>query len=241
MQTILYQEYTYKRIRDAYPAFGNMGRGPNKLFGALPSLESIRLMGAGRGNGFSIIPDLKRYAIVSIWQKPEAARDFLLTHPALQAYRNGASSMLAVVMHPLKAHGFWDGKQPFKVEAEAADGRPIAVITRATIKWHKLHEFWWNVPAVSRFMASQGDALHRVGIGEYPLFMQATFSIWPHLQSLQKASYAAGAHAAIVKKTRERGWYAEELFARFQVAEIYAHGSRYAHLSALARSADSPN
>jgi hypothetical protein len=50
--------------------------------------------------------------------------------------------------------------------------------------------------------------------------MQATFSLWESAESMMDYAYKNPKHAEMVKKTRELGWYSEELFARFQPYKI---------------------
>ncbi|MCA1656550.1 MAG: monooxygenase, partial [Actinobacteria bacterium] len=56
-----------------------------------------------------------------------------------------------------------------------------------------------------------------VGIGEAPVGLQGTFSVWDSAAALNGFAYAGAAHAAVVRRTAQEGWYAEELFARFAV------------------------
>jgi hypothetical protein len=58
------------------------------------------------------------------------------------------------------------------------------------------------------------------GIGEFPLLMQATFSLWKSAESMMDYAYKNPKHTEMVKKTRELGWYSEELFARFEPYKI---------------------
>jgi hypothetical protein len=53
--------------------------------------------------------------------------------------------------------------------------------------------------------------------------VQGTFSVWQDPDALQQFAYGRPAHRAVVRRTREVGWYAEELFARFGV--LAAHGT----------------
>jgi hypothetical protein len=55
-----------------------------------------------------------------------------------------------------------------------------------------------------------------VGIGEAPVGLQGTFSVWESSRALRAFAYGA-AHAEVVRRTATEGWYAEELFARFAV------------------------
>jgi hypothetical protein len=200
-------------------------------------------MGTGRGNGFSILPDFRRYALITIWKDHASAMDFIETNGKFRWYLDHCSEYLIVSMTSLKAHGLWNGVNPFRESPRRDRTGAVGVLTRATIRLSRLHEFWWNVPAVSAFMA-QSDSLYRIGIGEYPLMMQATFSLWQNTESLSNAAYTNSPHAEIVKKTRERKWYSEELFARFEPYMIRYKGDRYAKLESIsqqARNQDLPN
>lgn len=57
--------------------------------------------------------------------------------------------------------------------------------------------------------------LFAIGIGEVPIVQQATFSLWENSRLMQQYAYRSPHHKEVVKRTRELGWYKEELFARF--------------------------
>jgi hypothetical protein len=57
-----------------------------------------------------------------------------------------------------------------------------------------------------------------VGIGEAPVGLQGTFSLWDSSAALKDFA-RADAHAAVVARTEPERWYAEELFARFAVTD----------------------
>ena len=44
---------------------------------------------------------------------------------------------------------------------------------------------------------------------------QATFSVWKNFDAVKKFAYVSKEHSEIIKKTRKRNWYSEDLFARF--------------------------
>jgi len=191
------------------------------------------MMGTGSGSGFSIWPDFKRYAILSFFESERSARDFVKNDEKLSWYRENSEQHLQVLLIPFKGHGSWAGEVPFEYdESVLSNSEPLAVITRATINTKALPDFWRNVPKVSAFMHS-APALHQIGIGEYPIFMQATFSIWENLKSLKETAYSNTPHAEVVKKTRERNWYKEELFAEFAIRSLSAKGQKYDRLNNL--------
>ena len=92
--------------------------------------------------------------------------------------------------------------------------RPVAVLTRATVRPSRWHRFRGSRPPVSRELAGARGLHAAVGIGEAPVGLQATFSIWSDAAAV--AAFARSPeHRAVVRRTREEGWYGEELFARF--------------------------
>ena len=55
-----------------------------------------------------------------------------------------------------------------------------------------------------------------VGIGEAPIGRLATFSLWESLAAARSFAYSMPDHIEVMRRTRAEGWYAEELFARFE-------------------------
>ena len=182
------------------------------------------------GNGFSIWPNFKRYALLFFFDNKESVDRFINQNAVFRWYHEEADQMLVAFLKPVKGHGKWAGKVPFEYDTGLLDPKlPVAVITRATIHTKSLIDFWRNVPKVAKFMYS-APALHQIGIGEYPIFMQATFSIWKDLESLRTVAYQNTVHADVVRKTRERGWYREELFAEFRIDQLTAKGDKFSKL-----------
>jgi hypothetical protein len=58
-----------------------------------------------------------------------------------------------------------------------------------------------------------------VGIGEAPIGLQGTLSVWQDATSLQQFAYGTPSHRAVIARTPVEKWYAEELFARFAVLD----------------------
>lgn len=231
MQVCAYSEYRFSKFSHAFIALRNMGLG-GKIFGTPEGLELAKPMGTGSGNGFSIFPDFKRFAFFSVWEDRAAAERFFAESKLIETYSERATSGLHALLKPVRVHGLWGGGSPLRPSEPSAGTLPVAVLTRATIRPRKLPDFWMNVPDVSSFMADAEGVLYKLGVGEYPLFMQATFSIWKNAEFLRQAAYGQrNAHAEVVRKTRERDWYAEEMFARFEVLDLKVSGESMTGLS----------
>jgi heme-degrading monooxygenase HmoA len=96
----------------------------------------------------------------------------------------------------------------------------ITVLTRATIRPRALPDFWRHVPqARARLRAHENDLLFGIGIGEAPLVQQCTVSVWRNAEAVNQYAYRESGHREVVKLTRQRNWYSEELFARFAVLD----------------------
>ena len=188
-----------------------------------PQLESIRglqffkMLGSGGKKGFSILPSLSVYSLLCVWNSPADAQRFFSYNETYRHLRSTAEDNWTVFMRCLKSHGRWDGQEPFSTcKKNKNAGQAIAVITRATIRTRHLWRFWRFVPPVSRSIHDREGLIFSVGIGELPLVQQATVSLWESEQQMKSYAYESRHHRKVIKKTRELGWYEEELFARFQ-------------------------
>jgi heme-degrading monooxygenase HmoA len=94
----------------------------------------------------------------------------------------------------------------------------IAVLTRATIRPRALLDFWRHVPQTrDRLRQHADELLFGIGVGELPLIQQCTISVWRNADAVNQYAYRDSGHREVVKLTRQRKWYSEELFARFAV------------------------
>lgn len=216
-QTTIISFFKYQGRKNKWRALGRMGRPPiaDKT---IEGLSFWKPLGVGSGNGFSIWPDFSMFALLSVFDSENTAKAFLKSDN-LKPYTEQASGFGHVLMHTIKAHGQWSQQEPFITGTSFDPNRPIAVITRATIKPKLAHKFWRHVPSVSKSMDAYENLLFTKGIGEYPIFMQATYSLWKDGKAMMDYAYKNEKHAAMVKKTRELGWYSEELFSRFHPFE----------------------
>lgn len=213
-QTTIISFFKYKGRKNKWRALGRMGRPPISNQN-IEGLSFWKPLGVGSGNGFSIWPDFSIFALLSVFDSEVNAERFI-NSDYMAEYTSEASSFSHIQMYTIKAHGEWSNQSPFESSVSFNPKEPIAVITRATIKPSLAHKFWRFVPSVSKSMDGYKDLVFTKGIGEYPILMQATFSLWKHGEAMMDYAYKNEKHAAMVKKTRELGWYSEELFARFQ-------------------------
>ncbi len=198
-------------------AFGQMGQ---RLLQDPPGATFGRMLGCGR-NGFDLTPDFGQYVFLAQWKNDRQA-DAFFASPLFCDYVARASAHDTIKMVPLQAHGQWDGTEPFPVShrARQASKGPVVVLTRAKINLGKLWDFWRHVPKAHASLARSEGALLAMGIGENPVTQQATISVWDSVSSLKKFAYQQPGHKEIVQKTRQRGWYQEELFARFKPVAV---------------------
>lgn len=195
-----------------------MGTSPPGLR-RVPGLRFFKLLGSGAANGFGLWPNLDRYALMAVWDKAGAADAFFAQHPLWAEYARRSAETWALRLAPLKAQGLWDGQTPFDCMSGPAGppDAPVAVLTRASIRWAKTRRFWQFVEPTSAALAGAVGVRAALGLGELPVVRQATFSVWESAQAMQDYAYRDARHREVIQLTRRENWYAEELFARFRV------------------------
>ena len=137
----------------------------------------------------------------------------------VKSWRKICTSEYRVILKPISSHGFWSSKQPFSVDKFEWNGK-IAAVTRARIVWRKNLIFWRAVPPVTESLHQSPGLLNAIGIGEAPIGLQGTFSLWESAQALRDFAYKGAAHTQVIADTKKYQWYSEELFARFAVLEL---------------------
>jgi len=206
--------FRYNTSATRWWAFRQMGLAGAQLE-TVAGLHFSKMLGSGAGNGFSIWPNFGAYGLLAVWENETAARRFFDEHPLFREFRQQCAGWWTSYMQAVKAHGQWDGQQPFLLNGTYDKKKLVGVITRATIHIRHLWRFWRDTPSVSRSMEGKAGRIFSIGIGELPLVQQATFSLWEDSPSMMAYAYQSQEHQEVIRRTRQLGWYKEELFARF--------------------------
>jgi hypothetical protein len=205
-----------RRIPSALVLMARDGRAVRRT----PGLVFARMLGTGDGTSFTVSSsDFRHWAIVASWRSAAAADDFEGS-PVVRSWSRIAQERLRVRLAPLTSRGRWGGQEPFGSPSPRRVDGPVASITRARIAVGKLPTFWRAVPPVAEDLARIAGLRLAIGIGEAPVGYQGTFSIWQSAQAVTEFAHRRVAHQLAVRRTAEERWYAEELFARFEVLGV---------------------
>ena len=181
-----------------------------------PGIRFAKLLGTGSGRTFTVRDaDPRRWALVAVWDD-DAAADAFEGSPVVRRWRRLAEEEFSVRLRPLASRGRWSRREPFGSPTPRRWDGPVAAITRARLVPRTAARFWRAVPPVSADLHAGSGLRLALGIGEAPIGLQGTFSVWDSPAEL-RAFARAGAHKDVIARTTEVGWYAEELFARFAV------------------------
>jgi hypothetical protein len=179
-----------------------------------------KFLGTGTGETFTPSDaDLTRWGMVVVIDENQIGT--FDQSVIVNNWRKRSTSEFRAVLSPISSHGLWAKSNPFDFTAPASNpDAQIAAITRARIKWNKNFIFWKSVPPVVLDLHANPGLIAAIGIGEAPIGLQGTFSLWRSASALRDFAYKGKAHQVAITQTEAIGWYSEELFARFEVLEL---------------------
>jgi hypothetical protein len=184
-----------------------------------PGVRFAKLLGTGHGRTFTLRDaDPLRWGLLATWASADAARAFE-RGPVVRGWQRLATEQLRLDLRPTVSRGRWSGREPFGAPVPGPEQGPVAAITRARLRLRRAATFWAAVPPVSAELRRSPGLRAAVGIGEAPVGLQGTFSLWESASALRDFAHRSDAHRAVIGRTPVEGWYAEELFARFAVLD----------------------
>jgi len=200
-------------------------------------ISFYKLMGSGRGGGFSAVPSWHTWAVLVVKEMTDGRMTddnntgnvekerynektygkFIATY-----WRFFKVGITTFILKPIEGFGTWDGKECFgKLQRGGDYTGPIAVLTRASINPKNLRRFYKHANGFNKIIQQSKGLKYSIGIGEAPWLRQATLSVWESKQHMQSFAYNMRQHAEVIKKTRDEKWYTEEMFVRFKILKTF--------------------
>lgn len=182
-----------------------------------------KLLGTGDGTTFDVRDaDPHRWGALTVWPSEADADAFGAGSAVVDGWRRRTDEHWWATLRTVRAHGAWSGSQPFgrplrEARGAAASGGPVVAVTRARLHWSRAARFWQAVPAVNADLDGADGLRLRLGIGEAPVGLQGTLSVWESVAAMAAFAYRGAPHRDVIRRSVDERWYAEELFARFAV------------------------
>lgn len=188
-----------------------------RLLRRAPGLRFSKLLGTGSGETFRLRDaDLHHWAVLAVWDTAADARVFEVGS-LVASWDHSSNEKCRFVLEPISSHGSWSGSKPFGPGSRKPTPGPVAAITRARVKPSLWRTFARAIPPVAARATASPGLLVSTGIGEAPVGLQGTFTVWDNNSSLRDFAYGP-IHQRAIDQTAKVGWYSEELFSRFAVA-----------------------
>jgi len=186
----------------------------------LNGISFAKMLGTGTGETFTPQDaNLNRWGILAAID--ENRIEAFDSSPVIENWRRRSTSEMRAILSPISSNGLWSKQNPFDFTAAlSSPDAQIAAITRARIKWHQNFRFWRAVPPVVIDLHDNLGLISAIGIGEAPIGLQGTFSIWSSAAALRDFAYKGKAHQVAIEQTKQFNWYSEELFARFEILNL---------------------
>jgi hypothetical protein len=206
--------YIFRLKRSNIPfAFFQMAIG-RRIARKIPGVTFAKLMGTGTGKTFTPNDaDLAQWAILFVAEDLDRVENSQF----IQRWKVRSSTFDRYLLDPISSHGKWSKREPFEVIGKKHSGGPVIAITRARLKWSQAIRFWRSIPPVVLDLHQSPGLRFSIGIGEAPIGLQGTLSLWESADALRDFAYKNAPHRAVIEDTKRFNWYSEELFARFDL------------------------
>jgi hypothetical protein len=206
--------YIFTVRKSAIPfAFLQMAVG-RRIARNIPGVSFAKLMGTGTGKTFTPTDaDLQQWAILFVANDVEVVDQSRF----IRGWKNRSINIDKYLLQPISSHGKWSKREPFEISGNKHGGGPVVAITRARLKWSQAMRFWKSIPPVVLDLHQSPGLIFSIGIGEAPIGLQGTFSLWESAAALRDFAYKNAPHRAVIEDTKKFDWYSEELFARFDL------------------------
>ncbi len=185
----------------------------------VPGLTFFKLLGSGREGGFLIQPGLQYQGLFCAFADEVSADAFLAQSKMMCAYRAHGIELFQTKLRAYSSRGSWSHRTPLSVTATSPAVGPVASLTRASIKPAKARAFWRHSPHTQASLEAAEGRIVSMGLGEAPVFRQATFTIWENQEAMDRFA-RSGAHLDAIKVARANKYFSEDLFARFVPYEM---------------------
>ncbi len=219
MQIVTLSLFNFAHLRGKLWAFSQMGLMRPAVL-RMEGLTFAKMLGSGDGAGFSLKPDFSTYGLLCAWDGIDSARAAQESAAPFARYRGHATRWATLYLAATRTRGQWSGCEPFEVAPATSPQGAIVAITRARLKWSKLIPFWSMAPGVSERVEAEPHQRFMKGLGEVPYKQMMTFSIWDDEQAMRDFSLNSPSHGTAVRRAWQEGWFAEYLFARFNLLAV---------------------
>src|SRR5688572_6295378 len=101
--------------KNAFWIFSQMQKAKKKFL-KIPGLTFFKLMGSGGKNGFSKMLNVNVYSLHCVWESENFADDFFERSDFFAEFKHRSTELYTIFMKAIKAHGAWDGTNPYVVQ-----------------------------------------------------------------------------------------------------------------------------
>ena len=177
-----------------------------------------RLLGTGSGSTTSPSADLSRSAAFIVWRDEDAYESFMATSSIARRWSSSrlVSESWSTRLRTTGGHGSWQGFKPYEAISRGTQDGVVAVITRANIRLKSWRAFSRAGVEVDRQLQEAPGLIAVCGIGEAPRIIERLPQAERALSSARRFAFQTPRHRQVIDDTHQGGWYAEELFARFE-------------------------